>query len=242
MSKKNLQHADIVIVTPVYKATLSDAESKAIVQGRNILAAYQRVLVCPRSLDVSAYLHLDIDLKVMRFDDYHFKSIKTYNQLMMSPSFYAQFRAFQYMLVYQTDAWVFRDELLTWCSKGYDFIGAPWVVVPASNKKTIFNLSTLLLGKVGNGGFCIRNVATHYYSALIFRFLSLFFTKNEDFFWCYIMPKINPFYRVPSAEEALHFAFELIPSACFEKTNHQLPFGCHAWEKYEPEFWEHYIF
>lgn len=229
----------IVVVTPIYKADLSEAEKMAIAQGRMVLGRYQRVLVCPKQLDVSNYLAIDSDLQIERFDDAHFQNIKAYNQLMMSPQFYHRFlKKHQYMLVYQTDAWVFRDELSDWCSKGYAYIGAPWVTVPPSNKKTLFNLSKLLLGKVGNGGFCIRNIKIHYYSALIFRPIAYLFPKNEDFFWCYFVKKLNPFYTVPQAEEALHFAFEMLPSQCFEKINHQLPFGCHAWEKYEPEFWK----
>jgi hypothetical protein len=238
---KKLERKDIVTVTPIYKASLSVAEQRSVLQGRNVLAAYVRVLVCPKHLDVSAYLAIDADLQIERFDDVHFQSIASYNQLMMNPSFYARFRAFTFMLIYQTDAWVFRDELLSWCQKGYDYIGAPWVELPPVSKKPIINLSALLLGKVGNGGFCIRNIKKHYYSALIFRPLSFVFSKNEDFFWCYFMPKLNPFYRIPSATEALPFSFELAPSHCFEQNNQQLPFGCHAWEKYEPEFWKRFF-
>lgn len=227
----------IVVVTPVYKAELTTAEKKVIAQGKKVLGLYKRVLVCPKSLDVSNYLAIDENLEIERFEDRHFQGIKAYNQLMMSPQFYQRFLNYQYMLVYQTDAWVFEDKLKYWCSKGYAYVGAPWVTIPPSNKKTIFNLSQLLLNKVGNGGFCIRNIKIHYYSALLFRPIAFLFPKNEDFFWCYIVKKFNPFYTVPSADEALHFAFEMLPSQCFEKTNQQLPFGCHAWEKYEPEFW-----
>ena len=31
------------------------------------------------------------------------------------------------MLIYQLDAYVFKDELLNWANKGYDYIGAPWL-------------------------------------------------------------------------------------------------------------------
>jgi hypothetical protein len=230
-----------VVVTPVYKADLTDAEQKVVTQGRNVLSAYTRVLVCPVSMDVSAYIAIDSDLQVERFDDRHFQGIAAYNKLMMSPLFYQRFRHFQFMLIYQTDAWVFRDELLQWCNRGYDYVGAPWVTLPPTSKKTRFNLSTLLVGKVGNGGFCIRNISKHYYSALVFSPLRWIFTKNEDFFWCYIIATLNPFYRIAKANEALSFAFELEPSRCFEQVGNILPFGCHAWEKYEPEFWKRFI-
>ena len=132
-----IQKPDIVVVIPVYKATLSAAEQATVAQGRDVLAAYTRILVCPKSLDTSAYLAIDADLQMEYFDDTFFANIKGYNQLMMSPSFYARFRKYQYLLIYQTDAWVFRDELLDWCQKGYDYIGAPWVTMPPMTKKPI---------------------------------------------------------------------------------------------------------
>lgn len=232
---------DIVVVTPVYKATLSDNEARSVAQGRLVLSRYRRVLVCPQSLDVGAYLAIDADLQIERFDNECFMSIKAYNQLMMSSTFYYRFLDFKYLLIYQTDAWVFRDELLQWCARGYSYVGAPWVAVPASAKKTLFNFSNLLYHQVGNGGFCIRRVAQHYRCAILFRPLSWLFGKNEDFFWCYIVKKVNPWYAVPSWIDALHFGFELNPSDCYQQLNKKLPFGCHAWEKYEPEFWATFI-
>lgn len=236
-----LSKKDIAVVIPVYKTTLSKSEEMALLQAKEVLSDYKRILVCPDSLDVGNYLSADSDLATERFSDHYFSNIKGYNRLMMCPGFYQRFLQYKYVLIYQTDAWVFRDELLDWCEKGYDYIGAPWVSIPPSGKKTIFNLSKLLFGKVGNGGFCIRNVQKFHRSAVVFRPFSLLFSKNEDFFWCYLVPKLNPSFRIPSAEIAMHFAFELDPEKCFEKTGHQLPFGCHAWEKYNPRFWSSYI-
>ena len=39
-----------------------------------------------------------------------------------------------------------RDELLDWCNKNYDYIGAPWVKKERDN----------ILLKTGNGGFSLR--------------------------------------------------------------------------------------
>lgn len=236
-----LNKKDIAVVIPVYKSVISRPEEMALLQAKTILQEYARILVCPNSLDVSAYQSTDAELIIMRFADHHFEGISGYNKLMICPDFYRSFLNYKFILIYQTDAWVFRDELLEWCKRGYDFIGAPWVSTPPSGKKTIFNLSKLLHGKVGNGGFCIRNVQKFYRNSLTFRPISIFFPKNEDFFWCYLMPKINPFFKIPKADVAMNFAFELDPEQCFEKTGHRLPFGCHAWEKYNPGFWSRFI-
>jgi hypothetical protein len=50
-----------------------------------------------------------------------------------------------------------------------------------------------------------------------------------------------PAFKIAPLETALRFAFECVPRYCFEKNNHKLPFGCHAWQKYDREFWEPYL-
>ena len=43
-------------------------------------------------------------------------------------------------------------------------------------------------------------------------------------------------------EEAIAFSFELSPSYLYKLNGNYLPFGCHAWYKYEYEnFWKQHI-
>jgi len=60
---------------------------------------------------------------------------------------------------------------------------------------------------------------------------------NEDLFWSLEAPKIDSSFKVCPADEALPFAFEMAPQWCFNKNNHRLPFGCHAWARYDKGFW-----
>lgn len=46
---------------------------------------------------------------------------------------------------------------------------------------------------------------------------------------------------VPSPIEASAFAFERSPRYLYELNNNTLPFGCHAWEKYDMDFWLKFI-
>src|SRR5690606_24654874 len=105
-----------------------------------------------------------------------------------------------------------------------------------TGKKPLFNLSNRLVNKVGNGGFSLRKISSHKRWSFLTRFLFKWLPKNEDIIWSLFVP-----FKKPSSREALLFAFELQPSRSFELTNHQLPFGCHAWQKYEHGFWEKYI-
>jgi hypothetical protein len=64
---------------------------------------------------------------------------------------------------------------------------------------------------------------------------------NEDHFWSDEAVKYFPDFKVASIEEGLRFAFEVAPRLCFEMNNRTLPFGCHAWYKFDRTFWEPYL-
>jgi hypothetical protein len=64
------------------------------------------------------------------------------------------------------------------------------------------------------------------------------YRHHEDLFWSIEAVKIDALFRVASAEEALPFAFEMAPRWCFERNNQKLPFGAHAWARYDRDFWE----
>ncbi len=64
---------------------------------------------------------------------------------------------------------------------------------------------------------------------------------NEDCFWSFKAGDYLPDFRIASVAEALRFSFEKAPRRCFERNGGQLPFGCHAWNKYDRQFWEPFL-
>ena len=66
-------------------------------------------------------------------------------------------------------------------------------------------------------------------------------TANGDYFWSNQAIKYWPQFRIASVEQGLEFAFEVAPRMCFELNNRQLPFGSHAWPRYDRSFWEPYL-
>jgi hypothetical protein len=60
----------------------------------------------------------------------------------------------------------------------------------------------------------------------------------EDIFWGKYARHFDPSFSVAPVEEALEFAFESDPSGSLVKTGGKLPFGCHAWARYDRSFWE----
>ncbi|TLX73220.1 hypothetical protein E9993_15630 [Labilibacter sediminis] len=284
----------VSIIIPIYKPKLTINEQASLEQCLKILGHYPIIFFAPEGLDKREYnklvnKYLSVNVKFEFFNKGYFTSIKGYNKLLVSPKFYKRFKENEYILIYQLDAWVFRDELKYWCDKGYDYIGAPWI-----SKK-----GNSLLSGVGNGGFSLRKTSTMLevlntklhkrlkcsllkdniiyrgftnliipdYKTFPFRYFnfgkikklrkaslwlyypllkdSIFLTKlfiiYEDVFWSKYAPKLYKNMLIPCHSEGLKFAFELYPSICYETNSKKLPFGCHAWDKRESDFWQKYI-
>jgi hypothetical protein len=66
-------------------------------------------------------------------------------------------------------------------------------------------------------------------------------TRNNDVFWSFHAVKYMPMFKIPDWKTGLRFAFEVAPCQCFELNERKLPFGCHAWPKYDRAFWEPYL-
>jgi Protein of unknown function (DUF5672) len=66
-------------------------------------------------------------------------------------------------------------------------------------------------------------------------------TGNGDYFWSYQAVKYWPQFKIASVSQGLEFAFEVSPRMCFELNNRRLPFGSHAWARYDRGFWEPHL-
>ena len=63
----------------------------------------------------------------------------------------------------------------------------------------------------------------------------------EDAFISEHALRFYPAFKFAPLDLALRFGFDNAPSRCAELTGGVLPFGCHAWHKWEPWFWEPYL-
>ncbi len=61
---------------------------------------------------------------------------------------------------------------------------------------------------------------------------------NEDLFFAEYGPEIEPNFKVAPPETAVAFSFEINSQVLFAMNNFQLPFGCHAFMKYNWKFWQ----
>lgn len=275
-----------IIAIPVYRVP-TEMERKSFRQCLELLSNYDIAIVTHNgvNLDILSGIAAEYDkeVKVELFDAHYFAGIAGYNSLCMDKAFYERFiDAYEYMLIYQLDAWVFSDQLQEWCSKGYDYVGAPFFFYDDDKQPT-----KLLVG-VGNGGLSLRRLqycidvlnlpkylpyltpsfllkrccfAYRYVGSPMWKTL-LRFVKysivsfgwhntlswlirnvNEDYvFSCYTDNSWFMTPHLPSPKEASTFAFEINPSYLYELNGKELPFGCHAFEKYEYDtFWKNFI-
>lgn len=260
------------IVIPIYKSIPTHNETASLKQVLKILSDYHICFVCSYDFEPEYYInltreHKNITFSINRFKTFYFSSIDGYNKLMLSIEFYKRFITFEFILIYQLDAWVFKNDLVYWCNQNFDYIGAPWFHKNSEGK--------LIFDGVGNGGFSLRKVKTHlkvlksfslikkpgYFLYLMKKdksFASLIssikgvtlwnntffmlndYEENEDKFWGIVAKRNFLWFNIPTPEIAKKFSVELFPSTLITSEN-TLPFGCHAWEKYEPEFWEKHI-
>lgn len=145
----------ICIVIPIYKTAFDAFEYQSVKQCFKVLGDYSICFVAPNSLDTSWYSDtFSSENSIVRFDDFFFRNLTTYNKLMLNVQYYKAFETYKYMLVYQSDCYVFKDELLNWANKNYDYIGSIWFDGyhgnPNEGVKPWF---------AGNGGLSLRKIS-----------------------------------------------------------------------------------
>lgn len=146
-----------VVTIPVYKDHPNEVEIASFKQCLTVLSKHDVVLFTHNQVNLSEYQRISEELgkpvKVEYFSKEYFTSVASYNKLCFQCAFYKRFVQYEYMLIYQLDAWVFNDKLEEWCAKGYDYVGALIFQAPNNDGEDY-----KLLG-VGQGGFSLRRVS-----------------------------------------------------------------------------------
>ncbi len=255
-----------VVVVPLYKPSLTVTERFSLERTIALLSQHDVFIVGPKRLKhffSSLQQQYPGRLKIQLFPDHFFADVAGYNKLLMSEHFYAVFEDYQYLLIVQTDALVLKNELSAWCEKGYSYIGAPMFRGFTTPQQP---LSLLCVGnggfslrkvadflKVLRRPYFFRNKLMEdwpgrWWSAA-YRYLKDYWcysykncqvniAVNEDLFWGLFVSARCDYFLVPELDEATKFSFETEPEYLYARNHRQLPFGCHAWERYAPSFWE----
>ena len=254
------------VLIPLHRKLVSSAEFYSFENTLAVLSAHDIFVVCPAELEgylVTLRREKNWGFRSVNFPTNCFESVASYNSLLVSWEFYARFERYDFILIVQTDALVVSDRLDYWCDRDYSYIGAPWfrgMTRPSGSleflgvgnggfslRKVADFLQVLSRNEQEQRGRVItatsvsekiRSARALKHCLVISRsFPFLRVSVNEDIFWGIVAPGRYESFNVPSAPDAVPFAFETAPRHLLELNNGELPFGCHAWERYDPGFW-----
>ena len=221
-----MQNKRCVIVVPIYKEYLNIDDKMSLQHLIDVLDEHDICFVCPKSIVCCEIENFHNNhTSTWKIDDLWMKSRDSYGKLCNSTFFYQHFKdlGYEYMLIYQLDAWVFRDELDYWCEQGYDYIGAPFFVhgFMENNKY------------VGNGGFSLRKLDS------MINYINANGPKPPHYGGDdgYFVMNYGNMLNFPTKEIASEFSLEVFPTEQFQGKT-KLPFGCHAYKKYDWPFWK----
>ncbi len=224
--------SSVAVVIPIYKEKLNELEKISLAQCRKVLKNYPIIFVAPEGKNFS---YIAPNEFLVQFPPQYFQSVKAYSRLLMSPIFYEPFLSFDYMLIYQLDAFVFYDALEEFCRLDYDYIGAAWPYY------AWHGLRLEKTPRVGNGGFCLRKVSACHNLLTELKQLSNWEKITDDaiedgvFATCGISDETN--FSVAPVEVTKLFSMEWYPDRHIKRLGNKLPFGCHAWTKFHADFY-----
>ena len=116
-----------VVLLPIYQTDLSDNELYAIRHNFSTLKNWDHIIISPKTI-VSEIKDIfegysPKNIKFIGLEDEHFKSVTSYDQMLLKRWFYEMFSNYEFLLITQTDVVIFRDELNE-DKRDYDYIGA----------------------------------------------------------------------------------------------------------------------
>lgn len=178
----------LLVLIPVYKKVdeLIDLE---IVSIRNTILKFKEshtigLLISNESIFRSYKEFFNFHFIEFQFT---FSSWAEYNALLKMGLFYEKISEYHYLLVVQTDAFVFSNNLSDFYK--YDYVGAPWHRDPLR----------FIKGRVGNGGFSLRNIKNTYAilnsDKRLFNLISLLHLNYKHFYKYGPLKRVNGFKR-----------------------------------------------
>jgi hypothetical protein len=264
----------ILVLINIYKSELTRNEILSLKKCIKTLYRHEIIFLGPNDIDLSVYKNLAPEINFHLTDAKCFKGWENYSKFLFSEELYSSFQNYDYILIYQLDCYVFKDELEYWASLDYDYIGAPMF-------KDFYNNKTFEIIGSGVGGLSLRNPSKILnilknweknitYSGIIKDKLA--FTRSEkinliihkfissltgysfhrpivsflnepvdDIIFGLYLGKELELLNIPTPLIASKFSFEMHPEILYKINNQSLPFGCHAWERFDLKFWSNFI-
>ena len=100
----------VVIVIPIHSECPSEFELISFQQCYKILYNYSIKIIAPQGLNLKEYRKYVPNIDVLYIPPKWQSSIEMYNKLKLSKYFYSLFKEFNFLLTYELDAFVFKDD------------------------------------------------------------------------------------------------------------------------------------
>lgn len=174
-------------------------------------------LIIPENITTSFYERYSDFIDIQKVSTEWLDSLRSYNEMCCTTEFYDMFSDYEYILICQTDVFIFKDELDYFMELGYDWYGAPW---------------PHLKDKVGNGGLSLRKVSKMREIVEKNKFNHKSIGGSEDTWFC--INHENELNICP-LDVACNFSLENIKDEYLGYVN-DLPMGLHS--KYTYHLWD----
>lgn len=202
---------NICIIIATHKPVLEKNEEKSFIRALDVFKNRDIKVILPDNVSKTYYEQYKSKKYIFDYVTVKkewMKDSKSYNKMCCLKEFWECFKNYDYILIYQTDCWVFEDRLDYFIKLGYDWYGAPW---PHYGDK------------VGNGGFCLRKVSK------MIEITSKYtnnYAENEDTWFCL---KHGNEMNICNLESACNFSIECIRPKYLNMIK-TIPMGLHGYE------------
>ena len=200
----------IAIIT--HKDALDGEDERSFIRALSVFGGKRDIkLVIPYDINTSYFDKFNYELifEYVKVDPSWLSSPEAYNRTLCTNEFYTLFSDFEYVLIYQTDCWVFHDNIDYFLSLNHDYYGAAW---PHLNDR------------VGNGGFSMRKVEKMLYITGKHTFDNDSIENHSDTWFCITH---GDELDICDLETACNFSIE-VPTEKYLKLLKSTPMGLHG--------------
>lgn len=199
-----------------YKERIEGLEEASFKRCLEVFGGKRKIkLIFPKGASTEYYEKYSDLLEIEAVNKKWLSSKDSYNKMCCNKNFWKIFTDYEYVLIYQTDCWVFKDDLDKYINMGYDWYGAPW---------------PFWGNDVGNGGFSLRKVQKMIDICEKHRLVKN--NMNEDVWFC---RKLKDEMNVCPWETAVNFSFEKESVELLSKIE-TIPMGLHGF--FNSKFWD----
>jgi hypothetical protein len=111
-----------ILVIPVFNTGWSPVEYTLLLRAREELAEFSFVFICSENADTGAISEEFPEAKIYRFAPEFFNDRMGYTRLLLRPDLYEICGWAEYILLFEPNVFIVKNQLRYWCKQGHDYI------------------------------------------------------------------------------------------------------------------------